>query len=225
MSKKDDVITILWDFPQKETLCNTYLTNSMVYMVKEFSIMTKPRKNVLKIALLFLLIGTLLTQCNYAIGIDFRLIHMLETAENEIKGNVYLAFSDCHSLPDRVYTSYDAYLNLDINESRLIVKLENGERKLLTIESMAQMDEVANALYKLTKSKTTIFRPKITMKFSKAAYDEYGLYLVMLVQDYGGWAHLIWYRYYPEDNELIFWGWKFICDHADAENMYDVPYD
>lgn len=306
--------------------------------------MTKPRKKAMKIALLFLIIVILLTQCNYAVGIDFRLKRMLKNEKNTIGDDVYSAFYDSlhknyekvdfyneegYSDPvivcvynDRIYyvelmkwdarsgfvinsvkadgtdtrthyignlgnidvplyieglmsgeddmssyfeytayhcycyngeivvqnrhtaviynlkedtaqkidinafypsELYDKYKNVEIEDDHLTVKTDSGDTRTLTVESMAQLDKTAKKLYNLSKSTTSIFRPKIRMRFAKAVFDDDGMYMVMLVQDSGGTSYLVYYRYDPESNTLMYWHSTFIFDEADRIHDHIVP--
>lgn len=188
--------------------------------------MKKVCVRVIKIALLILCFCALLliVQCYHAFTPDGRVVRILEDANQKIEGDVYHAFSDTYEPADRMFISRDSYPNLSVTREAVTVKLENGDVHVLTIEQLAEMDELAGKLLKLTNNKTNIFTPMIKIGFYKATYDAYGLFTIVYLEDSRQWSYLVYYRYYPENDTVRLWGSRVISEpEISTRENYDVP--
>ena len=118
----------------------------------------------------------------------------------------------------------EEYESIEVENNRITIVPKQGEIRTLTGERMAEMDDVAKKLYKYSRNKINVFSPKIKMEFERVAFYNDEMYIVMVLQDAGGWGYLVYYHYVPESDSLDFWCGMFISDVANRDEVSVLPY-
>ena len=136
---------------------------------------------------------------------------------------VYNVVEDTVTEKEGIYCP-DAMVNgIKISEEGVEILRADGTVKTLTLQEMAKMEKTAKELYTMSKHLTSIFGPKITVKFSRAGSYGDDIFIALEVSDSGGWPHVLYYLYSPEDDTLQFLHWFDAIDPGVIYYTWIIP--